>query len=430
MGFPNILYIGARKYKNVPPLDTSELSSSKSLPAPPLPIKKPMTPRRKKVLYLITKANWGGAQRYVFDLASNLPKQKFEPVVAAGEGNALFQALKEAGIRTIRIPGLKKNIGVLNELIALFHLTRLVISERPDIVHFNSSKIGVIGAVANRLAGCFMHMRPHAVFTVHGWVFAEDRARAVQSLMKNVSAAATRFHDSVITLSSRDHALAKAFVPKQKLVLIPNGIDPIRYDERIHAREFLSRHLQRDITPNTLVIGTIAELTPNKGLNYLVRAAHLMARRVDKNRSIVVIIGDGKERASLERLTRNRGLSDVVHFAGFIPEASRFLKGLDIFVAPSVKEGLPYAIMEAMAAGLPIVASDVGGIPDLITSDLHGVVIRPKSPAHIAASLHSLLHDPARRMILGENAQERITSAFPLRRMIAKTARLYTKRTT
>ncbi len=392
-------------------------------------MRKFMTPRRKKILYLITKSNWGGAQRYVFDLASNLPQQRFEPVVAAGGDDALFRALREAGIRTIRIPGLKSNIGLFNDLIALYRVTRLVISEQPDIVHLNSSKIGIIGAFANRIAGFCMHVRPRVVFTAHGWVFTEDRARPVRWLMKNISAVAAYFHDRVITLSSRDHELAKAFAPPNKLALIPNGIDPAFYDERARAREFLSRHLERDLTPNTLVIGTIAELTPNKGLKYLIHAAGLMARRVDRNRSIIVIIGEGKERASLEQMTRVRGLSDMVYFAGFIPEAARYLRGFDVFVAPSVKEGLPYAVMEAMAAGLPIVASDVGGIPDLIDSSDSGVIIRPKSPIRIASSVHTLLNDPTRRSALGNKAQERVASTFPLRHMITRTTRLYTKLT-
>ena len=141
-----------------------------------------------KILFVITKGNWGGAQKYVFDLATSLPKEKFNVSVACGEGEALPKKLVEAGIRVIPIPFLGRDINILNDCSVFFRLIKLFIAERPDVVHLNSSKIGGMGALAARMA-----FVPKIVFTAHGWTWNEDRSYLSKKIIVFISWLTTDF---------------------------------------------------------------------------------------------------------------------------------------------------------------------------------------------------------------------------------------------
>ena len=190
---------------------------------------------KKKILYIITKSNWGGAQRYVFDLATHLPKDQFEPVVAfggTGEAGAaagiLQEKLNAAGIRTIFIPSLTRDVSWTKEFLVWRDLTRLMRAERPDIVHLNSSKVAAWGAFVAFMVGV-----PRVVFTVHGWPFKEYRNFFATFLIKEISWFTAILSDVVIVVSKGDEKIGKTSVGlKKKIQYVPLGIE---------MPEFLSR---------------------------------------------------------------------------------------------------------------------------------------------------------------------------------------------
>ena len=245
----------------------------------------------KKILYVITKSNWGGAQRYVYDLATNLPKDQFETVVAAGrpdfsrgeprlkeaDGNGpLFARLNDAGVRTISIRGLERDINPLKELQSLWNLFKIFCNERPDIIHLNSSKIGGLGAIAAKLSSLITRHSSLVVFTVHGWGFHEDRNPLARFIIFTASWLSSLFQDTIILIDRMDYTAAKKFIPHHKLVYIPNGIAKIPLPPARSARSFLSEKIRHHISPDTMIIGTIAELTKNKGLTHLIDAVNQM----------------------------------------------------------------------------------------------------------------------------------------------------------
>ena len=379
----------------------------------------------RKILYIITKSAWGGAQGYVYDLAAHLPAGRFDIVAACGGTGPLTDRLAAAGIRAVPILPLGRDIRIGRELAALCQLIGLIRRERPDIIHLSSPKAGGLGAAAARIASLLTGHWPLVIYTVHGWPFFEDRPRWQRAMIFLSSWLSSVLQNRIVIIDTPDYRAARRFVPERKLALIFHGIGPVDFLPRPAARAFFGERIGTAIAPGTPLIGASAELTRNKGLTYLVAAARLLrARRPELNFKIL-IMGDGEERAKLAGQIGAAGLSGHVYLLGFMPDARRCLKGLDLFVLPSVKEGLPYAIMEAMAAALPIVASRVGGMPDLIRDGEDGLLVTPKDPAALTEAIGRLLGERALAIRLGSQARRTVQQSFSLEGMIARTAALY-----
>ncbi len=301
---------------------------------------------KRKVLLVITKANWGGAQRYVFDLATHLPPE-FEVCVAYGQPGLLAQKLKEARVATHPILSLQRDVSLLSDVKSFFELYRLVLKRNPDVVHLNSSKAGGIGALAAWLAGA-----KRIVFTAHGWPFWEPRGKVARALIWLASWATALLCDTIICISEYDAKVARSmpFV-KNKVVRIYNGIGPM---------ELGSGEAIRSAFPaGARIVGTIGELNKNKNQQALIEQVH------KDHGMYVAIVGEGELRRELEEKIKEYKLEDRVKLFGFMP-ASEVLKGFDVFALPSLKEGLPYVLLEAKQAGLPIEASRVGGIQEIL----------------------------------------------------------------
>ncbi|MFZ2886379.1 MAG: glycosyltransferase family 4 protein [Minisyncoccia bacterium] len=369
---------------------------------------------RKKVLFLITKSNFGGAQRYVYDLATNMP-QGFEAVVAAGGNGLLLERLKAANIRTVPILGLGRDVRLFSDLRAFFDVLSIVRRERPDILHLNSSKVGALGALAGRLCGV-----KRIIFTAHGWAFEEDRARLVRTLIKAISWFTILLSHQTIAVSEKMRDEMRRLPGTRSIRVIHNGIAPTRLLPREEAQHFFAEH---GIPTDRILVGTIAELHPIKDLDYAIEA---IARLRDRGMEMAfIIMGDGEEREKLTRLVQERDLNGSVFFLGFVPDAARYLAGLDVFTMTSLYEGLNFAILEAGAAGLPVVATHVGGIPEIIENGVTGILVPARDPSAISTAVHSLLTEDKLRERYGVALAERVHAHFSLQEMVDTTTALY-----
>ncbi len=382
---------------------------------------------KKKILFIITKSNWGGAQRYVFDLATHLPTRRYEAVVAAGGEGVLFQKLQNAGIRTIPIPTFRRDIYLGKEFRSFFNLVRILRKEKPTVVHLSSSKAGGIGAAAARIYRFFpRNSRPLVVFTAHGWGFNEPRQYLVRAAIRALSALAGIFQDIVICINIADAKSASRLIRKKKIALIPNGIGAFAPLERGEARRELSEIGAHEITPAEFLIGTIAELTKNKGHEYLLDA--LAAIRARGVRARAVWIGEGELRGALEKKIRARGLEKTIFLAGFLDDARKYLPAFDVFVLPSLKEGTPYTILEAMHAGVPVIAARSGGIPDCIQDNRTGILVRPADAKELAAAIERASHNATLLESLAKNARTVVQRDYTLERMLWATEKIYESR--
>lgn len=366
---------------------------------------------RQKILFLITKATWGGAQRYVWDLATNMPRERFDVTVAYGEEGKLSLDLAAAHIRTVQIPSLARDVAILSDIQSFFAIWRYIEASAPDIVHLNSSKAAGLGALAARLLNT-----KRILFTAHGWPHKEPRSRLTRSLIYAVSWITALLSDDVIVVSREDETIARAMPGiAQKVRFVPLGRAPIPFlDPDAGFRAMFGALPVPKLNADTLRVTSIAELTRNKGLRYAIEAIRILAER---GRDVIYVnAGDGEERQALSALARERGVADRVFLTPFVPEAARNLRGFDLFVLPSLKEGLPYVMIEAIMAGIPVIASSV--VERDFASFQNVSFVSPEDPYALADAIEAagkkargdLPHDP-----------------FPLTQMLGKTMALYAR---
>lgn len=341
-----------------------------------------------RILYVVTKGDWGGAQKYVQDLALAL-KEDYEIHVAAGSPGKMMRALQAGGITTHELTSAQRDISITHEWKTLRDLFALIRTLQPDIIHVNSSKMG-LAAFAARLCGV-----RKIIFSPHGWPFLEDRGILATITIAFFSWLTAFLATDVIVISKNDERLARRmpFI-KKKTTLIYNGIaEPTRL-ETPEARQALSKEIDMPLAESDRIIGTIGEYTKNKGHIYLIKAFVTLHKNnlADK----LILIGDGELRIAYEALINELGLQDKIILSGFVPNAAQYIPAFNVLTLPSTKEGLPYVLIEAGMLEAPIVASDLGGIKELLTFDgkQHGTLVPPKSVDALAQALAGSLTLP------------------------------------
>lgn len=376
-----------------------------------------MENNKKTILYLITQSELGGAQRYVFDLAKNF-KNEFNVFVAFGEqgkSGELAKKLDKENIKYFIIPYLKRSISLIMDFLALINIINIIKKIKPDIIHLNSSKISIIGSLASLCA----KRRALCVYTAHGWVFNEPMSKFKKIFYFYAEKFTAILKDKIICVSKFDKEVAinKKITHEKKLISIHNGIEEITFLNKEKSRERLY------ILSEKIIIGSIGNLYKTKGFEYLIKATDILKKEYPEIK--MIIIGEGKEKRNLHGLIKKYNLENNFILAGRINNASRILKAFDIYVCSSVKEGLSYTIIEAMQAGLPIIATNVGGNPELIKNNISGLIARSRNPNSLAKNIKKLLETKKFREKLGLKAQEISQKEFNLEKMINKTREVY-----
>lgn len=374
-----------------------------------------------KVLILITKSNWGGAQRYVYDLATNLPKDSFEVEVMAGGNGTLIEKLIQAGIPANGDLPVGRNISVIDDIKAFFKLIQILRQKRPDVLHVNSSKIGGIGALAGRLTRV-----PKIIFTGHGWAFNEDRTFASKLIIKFL-------HWLTIFLSHQTIAVSYALQEQvagwpyisDKIKVVHNGIKTEPSFSKANARLELGRmnpQLMEIIksTKSLTMVGSVGELHPIKGYEHALQALKKINKKV-----LYLIIGDGENKEKIEQQIIDHGLEKSVILMGRVPSASQYIKAFDVFLMPSLSEGLPYVLLEAGLASLPVVATAVGGIPEVIDDMKSGILIQSRKPTEIKNALEFYLTHKKTMTGHGKILHEKVIAEFSTEKMISQTIEVY-----
>jgi len=372
-----------------------------------------------KILYFITQSEYGGAQRYVFDLANNLGRE-FEVAVALGEqgkDGKLAKKLEENNIKYYIIPHLKRSISPLNEILAFFEISKLIKNYQPNIIHLNSSKISILGS----LAGLFIKLKIKnlkIIYTVHGWVFNEPLPAPVKWFYLWAEKFTAKFKDKIICVSESDRQVALKYkiAPVEKLITIHNGLAPVNFYTREEALPLLAK----ERAGGEVFIGSIGNLYKTKGFEYLIEAADILTHKLNTPATFI-IIGEGKEREALKNLIAKYNLKNNFILAGSIDEAARLLPAFDVYVCSSVKEGLSYTLIEAMQAGRPIVATAVGGNPEMIENEKTGLLSKPADARDLAEKIKTLLNNKTLALELGQNAKAKAMAEFGLEKMVEQT---------
>jgi glycosyltransferase involved in cell wall biosynthesis len=374
----------------------------------------PTATTRPSVLYVITKSQWGGAQRYVYDVASAAHHDGYAVTVALGSAGELSARLEQAGITTVLIPGLMRDISLTGDVAALRALIALIRTTKPTVVHGNSSKAGLLAMIAARYTGI-----PIRIFTAHGWAFNETRPawqKIIFAFFHFVTAyTATR----VLCVSEGVYRDAQWMpLPKDRCKVIHLGISAPPQLTKDAARSLLAPAFSYPFW-----IGTLAELHPTKGLDYALRAFAAIAEEFPMVG--LILIGEGQARNELTELARSLNIEHRIHFCGRVPDAATTLSALDLFLFPSRSEALGYALLEAGYARLPAIGSNVGGIPEILRPNDTGILVPVGDISAITSTLRTLILDEKTRKGLGESLYTYVSTEFSRETMITKTFAQY-----
>jgi len=373
----------------------------------------------KKILFVETQSEFGGAQRFIYTLIRGL--KGYEIVVAAGiEGDderGLLRALEKKGISTRRLKYLRRGINLLFDFcLGIIEIYRLIKKEKPDVLFLCSSKAGALGGLAGRLANA-----PKIIYRIGGWTFNDPWPKWKKKIYIWIEKLTARFKDIIINNAKSDteQAIKLGIKPKKEILTIYNGVDI-----KILDLEFLNRNEARgrlNLGDLDFIIGTIATLYPTKGLKYLIEAAHLLK---DKNIKFI-LVGEGQEKEEIENLIKNYNLSEKFVLIKPTYKDYIYLKAFDAFVLPSLKEGFPWTILEAMVAEVPVIATRVGAIPEVIDNGKNGILIDSRNPEQTKQAINKLLDDESLRNKLAKEGRKTVVEKFNLEKMVKEIEKLF-----
>jgi glycosyltransferase involved in cell wall biosynthesis len=360
----------------------------------------------RRIVQVITRCVRGGAYQVVRALLDRLPAEEFEQTLVCGSEGAPEGA--------VVVADLVRDIRPVRDAAALASLAQVFARRRPDVVHAHTYKAGVLAALAGRLAGV-----PAIVFTPHGHIFSPGAnipgvpGGLKLELLRGLTRTAQGCADRITALSEpdRDQQVALRLSPPSKYVVVRNGIDCDRFS-RPRGREF----------PGSPVIGAVGRFSEEKGHRYLLEAMVRVRRSLPEAR--LVLVGYGALEGDLRGRASSLGLDGGVTFAGE-RDSSEVLPSFDIFVQPSLYESQGISILEAMAAGVPVVATDVGGVRDAVRDGETGLLAAPANPEDLAGAIVRAVGDREGAGRRAGRAALEVRERYSLGSMLSAYTRLY-----
>ena len=378
---------------------------------------------RIKVAYVMTPIEFGGAEKVSLTFLKNLDRTLFDIHVVAlarpwEKCNYMIEALGEAGYKVHTIPVAIKPrergtdpLRVLRCCLLIF----LFLRGRPfDLIHTHGYFADIITTVSAKILGI-----PH-LCTCHGFISSGRWLNVYNSIDR----VALRFADRIIAVSSSIKSdLVKSGIRAGNIAVIRNAVEMVSQEELKKIQ--CERRGLLGIRSDEFVVGYLGRLSKEKGVQYLIEASALLCKEGENVRTL--IIGDGGEKKNLEDQARYYNIWDRVNFLGFEKEPGKWLPTLDAFVLPSLTEGTPMAMLEAMSCGLPVIASAVGGIPDIVQPMRNGILIPAGQPAEIAKSVSMLQKDEALRRMLGAKGKRTVEEKYNRKDWMKQIEREYLK---
>ena len=357
-----------------------------------------------KVAYLVRPAE-GGIKSQVLTLMSRLDRSRFDTVLICPPDCSLYTEAERAGHAVIPLD-LIGEVSPMRDLVTAYDLRKILGKVKPKILHIHSTKAGLVG----RMAVSWMLRRPKVILTVHSFVFDTRVGKRKRAAVARVERRLARYTSKIIAVSKalRDELITQMGLPPEKLQVIYNGV--VFQDPPKPAHK-------------GIVIGTVARLAPQKGVEHFIQAAAIIKKKRPSAR--FVIIGDGPFRFWLEMEVERAEIKGSIEFMGFRQDALSIVAGFEVFVLPSIRETFGLALVEAMSLGVPVVASDVGGVPEIIDGTTTGLLAEPGKPEDIARNVCRLLDDKPFAEEMGRQGCEFVRTNFTAERMLEEVQALY-----
>jgi len=375
-----------------------------------------MPGRTYRIAFLIDGLGMGGAERLMVPILKYLSRAHFEPYVCAlqsKDGNPMADDLRALGV-----PVESLNIKHLRDLDAIPRLTGYLKRIGADLVHTQLEVSNILGNISAKLLGL------PSVCTIH--VMPSLDVKAKTKLHQKVEWFALRhFCDRVISVSeeARQYHIDISGSSSEQVITIYNGIDLSAFLDMSHAHERDAVRAEFEIPSDANVLVTVAVLRPPKGIQFMIRA--LPGILASQPNSYYLVVGNGPHRDNLVEEANQAGVSERVLFAGVRRDVPRLLAASDVFVLPTLTEALPTVLAEAMAARLPIVASRVGGIPEMVGGSQSGIMVAPEDLNGLASACIQLLDHPEKRLAMGAAGWKTVNQKFSIERQVHQLKELY-----
>jgi glycosyltransferase involved in cell wall biosynthesis len=375
-----------------------------------------------RVMRIITRMNIGGATVHVVQLDAGLTAAGYDCLLVTGSEGASEGSMRDLALarrlRLADIPELGREIAPLSDLVALLKLYRLMRRERPHIVHTHLAKAGFLGRIAARLAGV-----PVVLHTFHGHVFHGYFSPAKTRVFLAMERFGARLSTRIITSSPRlrEEIAGYGVTTPEHIAVIPYGFELDAFAAHPRGGGAFRRSL--GIPERAKLVGAVGRLVPIKNLPLLLEAAALA--RQQQPDIHVVLVGIGELHKELEARVADLGMTGAVTFAGWQADLPSVYADLDAVVISSDNEGTPVTLIEAMAAGCPVVATRVGGVPDLIADGETGRLVPPRDREALAAALLALLADPQRTGQMASAARQSVLARYQVQRLVGDVDALY-----
>jgi len=392
------------------------------------------------ILYLITSSDVGGAQKHLLSLVDYFVSKKHQVRVAASPGEPLNSSLKKLGIMPVVLKYLQKSIDPIKDLLTFYDISKLLIENNFHIIHCHSTKAGILGRMAAFFAGV-----PVKIFTAHGFVFHDGMNPVKKYLCVLAEKIGGFFSDAIITVSRADYMKAKKYkiIPENKLRLIHNGIDceslikdcrplagasgDLASASAKHLDAGEKRRKLREkygFGEDDIVIGSVGRLVYEKSYSTAINAFAALLKTNEK--LAMIIAGEGYERGRLQVLVKKLNLEGRVSLVGEVDAAEEIYSILDIFFLSSIKEGLPYSLLEAACFALPCVCTDAGGISEIICDNETGILCAAGSSGDFFEAMKKMISlDSEAKKRLGANLSAKVKSGFGSERMLELTEGCY-----
>jgi glycosyltransferase involved in cell wall biosynthesis len=382
-----------------------------------------------KIIHIITRLDMGGSAQNTLLTCKEL-SGKYEIILVHGlahesgmsdlEKNIVENGIENAktqGIRVIQLPSLVRSIRPIKDFKALLVLVWLIFKEKPNIVHTHSSKAGILGRLAAKMA-----FVPNIIHTPHGHVFYGHFGAFASKMFLWIEKLFSRFTDRIVALTDGEkNDYEKLYVcPSEKLLKIHSGVDVAQYMQA--NGNMVEKRRSLGLDQNEAVIGFVGWLLPIKGPVYLIKAMEYVWPEYPE--ASLVFVGKGHLDVDLRAQALRMNANGRVKFLGWREDIVEIMTIFDMLVLPSLNEGMGRVLVEAMAAGKPVVASRVGGIPDLVRNDETGYLVPPADAEALADGIKKLLDDPEKAWEMGQRGKE-YCRQFSIEAMIEKLDDLY-----
>lgn len=379
---------------------------------------------KKKIAYITTPVEFGGAERVSLNFLKNIDRNQFlvYPVIffRSWEGDSIFlQKLKKEDYIVYKVPVSVRSSLKERDFFWLIRCFKMIffilVKGRFDLIHTHGYFADIITIPIAKL------LRIPVISTCHGFIANDKKLKRYNRIDHIV----LRFSKKIIAVSQEiKNELLKSGIKESRIEVVLNAVQT-DIDNNLLAQDRYNKRQLLNISEKDFVLGYVGRLSKEKGIQYLIEAAEILNESDIPIK--VLIIGDGPEKKDSECLVRQKGLEGKVSFTGFQTNVKSWIPAMDVFVLPSLIEGTPMALLEAMAYGIPVVASDVGGVPQIIDSGKEGILVSPGKPEEIAAGITRLYNDDSLREDFATAAYKKVKSNFDIKDWTKKIEAEYLK---